>query len=320
MNAKAHPAADDLEALFDSIAAQPPVAAPVNAAAPAPVPAAPADVDDLEALFDQVAAERAAAAPAPVRPQPARPVASSPTPAPATATAGDSDELEALFDSVAAQRAQRPPAATTAPAVAEGEDPAEHLFHRVGQLTRTLHDALRELGYDKKIATAASSLPDARDRLAYIATLTGQAADKVLGAVELAQGEQQQIDASARALEARWGRLYANELGVDEFKALAGETRAYLAALPTRTATTQQHLHEIMMAQDFHDLTGQVIKKVVELAGTLETNLVALLVESQQLEKKPDAGWLTGPAMSTAGTEVVRNQVEVDSLLESLGF
>ena len=320
MTAKAQPAADDLEALFDSIAAQHPVPVPARAAAPAPASAAPA-ADDLEALFDQVAAATQAAVPAPTKTKAAAPVAPPPGPVAAAATAGDSDELEALFDSVAAQRTQEQPAASTAaPAAATGEDPAEHLFHRVGQLTRTLHDALRELGYDKKIARAASSLPDARDRLAYIATLTGQAADKVLGAVELAQAEQQQIDASARTLEARWGKLYANELGVDEFKVLAGETRAYLAALPSRTAATQQQLHEIMMAQDFHDLTGQVIKKVVELAATLEASLVALLVESQQLEKKPDAGWLNGPAMATAGAEVVRNQGEVDSLLESLGF
>ena len=317
MTAKAQPA-DDLEALFDSIAAQHPVAAPSKPATPAPAPAAPAG-DDLEALFDQVAAATQAAAP-PAKPKAAAPVAPPPVAVAAAATAGDSDELEALFDSVAAQRVQDPTAAGAAPAPAAGDDPAEHLFHRVGQLTRTLHDALRELGYDKKIAKAASSLPDARDRLAYIATLTGQAADKVLGAVEVAQAEQQEIGAGARALEARWGKLYANELGVEDFKALAGETRAYLAALPARTAATQQQLHEIMMAQDFHDLTGQVIKKVVELAGTLEASLVALLVESQQLEKKPDAGWLNGPAMATAGAEVVRNQVEVDSLLESLGF
>lgn len=320
MNAKTQPAADDLEALFDSIAAQQPLAAPAKAVAPAPSPAAPV-ADDLEALFDQVAAATQAAVPAPAKAKVAAPAPPPPAPV-AAATAGDSDELEALFDSVVAQQAQQPPATNlAAPAAgAADEDPAEHLFHRVGQLTRTLHDALRELGYDKKIARAASSLPDARDRLAYIATLTGQAADKVLGAVEVAQVEQQQIDASARTLEGRWGKLYANELGVEEFKTLAGDTRAYLAALPTRTAATQQQLHEIMMAQDFHDLTGQVIKKVVDLAGTLEASLVALLVESQQLEKKPDAGWLNGPAMATAGAEVVRNQGEVDSLLESLGF
>ena len=321
MSAKSQPAADELEALFDSIAAQQPApAAPVPPKPTASPQPAAGDNDELEALFDQVSAERQAVA-APASAGSATPAVAA-AEASGAATVGDSDELEALFDRVAAENTAPAPPVTSGRAPESGDVDAagEHLFQRVGQLTRTLHDALRELGYDRKIASAANSLPDARDRLAYIATLTGQAAEKVLGAVELAQTEQQRIDTAARGLDSRWAKLYANELGVDEFKALAGETRAFLAALPGQTAATQQHLHEIMMAQDFHDLTGQVIKKVVELAGTLETNLVALLVETQQSEKKPDAMWLNGPAIPSAGADVVRSQVEVDSLLESLGF
>jgi chemotaxis protein CheZ len=236
----------------------------------------------------------------------------------------DQDDLEALFDSIAAQRvpAAAPAVAPAAPALAapDGADTAEHLFHRVGQLTRTLHDALRELGYDKKIAVAANSLPDARDRLVYIATLTGQAAERVLGAVEAAQDDERRLEAASRSLMERWRRLYANELSVDEFKVLAGETRDFLAGVPAHAGAVQQRLHEIMMAQDFHDLTGQVIKKVVELAATLESSLVALLVETQQAERRPDEGWLNGPAVRTDRPEVVANQAQVDSLLESLGF
>ena len=316
MTTKARPDADELEALFDSIVAQQPAAAAARTeAAPAAAPAA-TDSDDLEALFDSVAAQRTAPAPA------AAPVAAAP-PAQAPAGTGDSDELEALFDRVAAERAPAPPATPPVPtgeaAVATG-DPAEHLFHRVGQLTRTLHDALRELGYDKKIATAANSLPDARDRLVYIATLTGQAAERVLGAVEAAQDDERRLEAASRGLSERWRRLYANELSVEEFKALAGETRDFLAGVPVHAAAVQQRLHEIMMAQDFHDLTGQVIKKVVELAATLESSLVALLVETQHAERKPDEGWLSGPVVRTDRPDVVANQAQVDSLLESLGF
>jgi len=316
MNAKSHPDADELEALFDSIAAQQPTApaaratpAPAAVAAPAAA-AATGDSDDLEALFDSVAAQRTAS--------PAAPTAAAAA-APDTA-AGDSDELEALFDRVSSERVQTPVAHAAAPASAVPEDPAEHLFHRVGQLTRTLHDALRELGYDKKIASAANSLPDARDRLVYIATLTGQAAERVLGAVEAAQDDERRLEAASRGLAERWRRLYANELSVDEFKVLAGETRDFLAGVPAHAGAVQQRLHEIMMAQDFHDLTGQVIKKVVDLAATLESSLVALLVETQQAERKPDEGWLSGPAVHTDRADVVANQAQVDSLLESLGF
>lgn len=316
MNAKSHPDADELEALFDSIAAQQPTApaaratpAPAAVAAPAAA-AATGDSDDLEALFDSVAAQRTASPAAPTAAAAAAP----------EAAAGDSDELEALFDRVSSERVQAPVAHAAAPASAAPEDPAEHLFHRVGQLTRTLHDALRELGYDKKIASAANSLPDARDRLVYIATLTGQAAERVLGAVEAAQDDERRLEAASRGLAERWRRLYAKELSVDEFKVLAGETRDFLAGVPAHAGAVQQRLHEIMMAQDFHDLTGQVIKKVVELAATLESSLVALLVETQQAERKPDEGWLSGPAVRTDRPDVVANQAQVDSLLESLGF
>jgi chemotaxis protein CheZ len=312
MTAKTLPDADELEALFDSIAAQHPVApAPARPAPPVPAAVAGGDSDDLEALFDSVAAQRT--------------VAAVPPPAPLPAAAGDSDDLEALFDQVAAERTPSPtaPALALTPAIvplAEGEDPAEHLFHRVGQLTRTLHDALRELGYDKKIATAANSLPDARDRLVYIATLTGQAAERVLSAVEAGQAEQQKVEAASRELSARWERLYGNQLSVEEFKRLAGETRDFLATIPTHSGSIRKQLHEIMMAQDFHDLTGQVIKKVVDLAATLETSLVALLVETQQVERKADEGWLNGPAVRADNPEVVKDQAQVDALLESLGF
>lgn len=247
------------------------------------------------------------------------------TPAPGPTAGGDSDELEALFDRVAAERALAcpaiaAPAHTPTEAVRVTTDPTEQLFQRVGRLTRTLHDALRELGYDKKIASAANSLPDARDRLLYVATLSGQSAERVLGAVEAAQDVQGRLDGEARALHARWSRLYANELSVDEFKVLAGTTRDFLATVAERSGVMQQLLHEIMMAQDFHDLTGQVVKKVVDLAATLESNLIGLLVETQQLERTDEERWLSGPAIHADRGDVVANQAQVDVLLESLGF
>ena len=255
-------------------------------------------VDDLEALFDSIAAERDHAA---AKPDAAKPKTIVAPPA--------VDDLEAPFDSVPAARAnpvtEAPP---RMPAAADNEAPAELLFHRVGQLTRTLHDALRQLGYDKPLATAASALPDARDRLAYIATLTGQAAERVLTAVEVGQKLQQDVEAGGRTLAARWNKLYANELSVAEFKQLAAETRAFLDLLPAEAGATRQQLHEIMMAQDFHDLTGQVIKKVVELAGTLEASLVSLLVETRQVERKAATGRLNGPAIGDGNPDVVRTR------------
>ena len=268
------------------------------------------DSDELEALFDSIAAQSSSSASAP----------RVPAPAPAAA-GGDTDELEALFEQAAAEYARTTDAPGPAPAApADDGDSAVLLFHRVGQLTRTLHDALRELGYDRKIARAADCLPDARDRLRYIATLTGQAAERVLGAVEAAQAEQQALETGSLELVARWSELYANRLSVEEFKVLAGETRSFLAAVPARVGATRKELHAMMMAQDFHDLTGQVIRKVVDLAATLETSLVALLVETRNEERRPERGWLNGPAVRTDSPDIVKDQREVDALLESLGF
>jgi chemotaxis protein CheZ len=236
------------------------------------------------------------------------------------------EDLEALFDRVAAEHCAAEtaePAATPAAPVTVAGMPAdgdENMFRRVGQLARTLHNALRELGYDQAIESAASFLPDTRDRLTYIATLTGQAAERVLGAVEHGQGLQRAIESDAQALDARWQQLYAGQLSVDAFRQLAGDTRDFVGGLPQRAQQTNAQLLEIMMAQDFHDLTGQVIKKVVELARNLETQLVALLVETSKIER-PDAGGLSGPVVCAEGrTDVVTGQQQVDDLLESLGF
>jgi chemotaxis protein CheZ len=236
------------------------------------------------------------------------------------------EDLEALFDQVASEARAAVPASKHAPAavaaVPTGEAANGGMFHRVGHLTRTLHDALRELGYDRSIEQAVEGLPDARDRLDYIAKLTGQAAERALSAVERGQSAVGLVGADGAKLSAQWERLYAGELGVDEFKALGERTRAYLAELPKGAADIGAQFHEIMMAQDFHDLTGQVIGRMAGMVQRLEQELVKLLIEA----RPPGAGgaseeWLTGPAMNAAArSDVVANQAQVDSLLESLGF
>ena len=200
---------------------------------------------------------------------------------------------------------------------------SEHdIFHRVGALTRKLHDALRELGYDKALDSAMGQIPDARARLSYIATLTGQAAEKALSKAEEGSALQDGIDAAARALDARWTAIPAGQMGVEEFKALSEETRRFLKQLPAMTQQSRAVFTDIMLAQDFHDLTGQVIQKVVGIAQDIETQLVTLLIENTQQEKREagDEGWLNGPVIDTRRTDVVTNQGQVDDLLASLGF
>ncbi|GGX89919.1 protein phosphatase CheZ [Vogesella alkaliphila] len=190
-------------------------------------------------------------------------------------------------------------------------------------MTRKLHDALRELGYDKSLEKVADALPDAKDRLGYIATLTANAAERVLNATDIARPIQDELQSQSASLSGRWDQLFANQLSVDDFKLLAADTRRFLAQAPQQTAATNAQLLEIVMAQDFQDLTGQVIKKVMDMVKTLESELLTVLIEYLPAEKKVELGTdlLQGPVVNPDGrSDVVTNQQQVDDLLESLGF
>lgn len=218
-------------------------------------------------------------------------------------------------------------------ASARGDDGVadEGMFLRLGHLTRMLHDALRELGYDQELSDVRANLPDARDRLSYIAKMTGDAAEKVLNAVDRARSVQEATADHARRLRTRWDAVEAfteggNPPGSRTTPAgmeLVQETCAFFATLDQQAEATNTILTDIMLAQDFHDLTGQVIRKVVNLAQTLEEQLLRLLVETTppELRKKPDTSGLQGPVVNAQGRDdVVTDQAGVDDLLASLGF
>lgn len=242
------------------------------------------------------------------------------------------DDLEALFDQVSAEYqakeeavaapAPMAPGKPARPEVAAGAEAEPYdVFVRVGNLTRQLHDALRELGYEKAVEDAVGSLPDARSRLHYIATLTGQAAERVLGATERGQAANDEVEREAADLAVRWDRVYANEMDLASFRRLADDSRAYLHGMAARTGANRELFTEIMMSQDFHDLTGQVIQRVVAVAESLEKQLVKLLIETTPPERRGAAeGFLSGPAVPGTRDDVVTSQAQVDDLLESLGF
>jgi len=264
------------------------------------------DSEDLQALFDNIAAGGA------VPPPPVAEADSS----------GDSDDLQALFDSVAAQVGGAAPANAVAPTSAAGGEP-EGVFNRLGHLARQLHESLRQLGYDKVIEDSARQMPDARQRLTYIAQMTEQAASRVLNATDIAKPLQDELLAKVEALGGRWERMFANQLSVDDFKTLAADTRGFFGEAPGKIQGTNAQLMEIMMAQDFQDLTGQVIRKVVDIVQGLETQLLQVLIEALPVERKAEvpAGLMNGPVIDAAGrNDVVASQSQVDDLLESLGF
>ena len=190
------------------------------------------------------------------------------------------------------------------------------VFQQLGVITRQLHDTLTQLGVMPKLQTAADNLPDARSRLNYIAEKTGAAANRVLNSVDQAKVEHANIASETRRLAAA--------IVADPVKAVAsGSVMNFVGDVEAATARIDQHLTDIMMAQDFHDLTGQVVAKVVALAADLEDSLVKLLVQAAPPEQaqKVEASILNGPVVNPEGrTDVVANQGEVDDLLASLGF
>lgn len=235
-------------------------------------------------------------------------------------TGEDSEELQELFDSVAARFALAAAGAPAAPAASVADT---SLFKRIGQLTRELHDTLCKLGYAPLLEQTARAIPDARARLGYVSEMTEQAARRVLNAIDIVRPLHEHLWADARALGARWEQLHEGRLSVEQFQTLADDTRAFFAGAAVPAETTRAQLTEIMMAQEFQDLTGQVIRKLVETVQGLENELLGLLVEFEPEGMRGGftQGLTNGPALGVDGNaDVVANQQQVDALLDSLGF
>ncbi len=190
------------------------------------------------------------------------------------------------------------------------------VFQQIGSITRLLHDTMQQLGVMPKLQVAADGLPDARSRLNYIASKTAAAAEKVLNSVDQAKVDHAHIANATRRM--------GEAIVADPVRAVAsGAVMNFVQDVEQSTARIDAHLTDIMMAQDFHDLTGQVVAKVVTLAGDLEDSLVKLLVSVVPPEKREqvDSSILNGPVVNPEGrNDVVSNQGEVDDLLASLGF
>ena len=192
----------------------------------------------------------------------------------------------------------------------------DDMLARVGQITRSLHDSLRELGLDKGVEKATHEIPDVRERLNYVARMTEQAAQRVLNATDTAIPLQERIDAGADEILNGWHAALKAPFSEANYRDMATLTMQCLVDMRNDTGATKQHLLDIMMAQDFQDLTGQVIRKVTDLAHELEQQLVQFLVDYSPTEVRRESvsGLLNGPQINPAGRS------QVDDLLDSLGF
>ncbi|MCQ4444159.1 protein phosphatase CheZ [Enterobacter cloacae] len=203
-------------------------------------------------------------------------------------------------------------------------DNAKEIFVRIGQLTRLLRDSMANLGLEQAIMEVADAFPNTRDRLNYVVGKTSQAADRALTSVEVARPLQEGLSENASALSARWDAWFDAPQPLEDARELVKATRGFLREVPDVTQQTNRQLTEIMMAQDFQDLTGQVLQSLMHVIETVEKELISVLVENMNERdidaQTSDAHLKNGPQIDTTAEGIVASQEQVDDLLESLGF
>ncbi|MCW8882527.1 MAG: protein phosphatase CheZ [Sedimenticola sp.] len=198
------------------------------------------------------------------------------------------------------------------------------LFIEVGRLTRELHEAINEFLIDPRINEMAQvDIPDASERLSYVITMTEKSANTTLGAVEAGLPLADDLGQKAQDISEKWTLFCNRELSVDDFRALSKELSSFLVLTTERSKQLHGYMTDVLMAQDFQDLTGQIIRQVITLVHDVEDKLVQLVrISGSKLpEKQKDANKLEGPVIPGIDQgNTVSGQDDVDDLLSSLGF
>lgn len=211
---------------------------------------------------------------------------------------------------------------------------SDALFDKVGALTRQLHNSLEDFKFDSRIESLATEeFPDARERLNYVIEMTDKAANRTMDAVEACLPIADSFNDRIQQVMPGWQSLMSRELGLGQFKDLCKLLDDFLQVSVKDADSLRQYLTEILMAQDFQDLTGQMIRRVINLVQEVEVKLVEMLTMFSETELASSAGTepviqeivsgieSEGPIMNaTERTDVVDGQDDVDDLLSSLGF
>ena len=201
----------------------------------------------------------------------------------------------------------------------DSNKPDKVMYDRLGVTVRHLHDSIRDIGYEQKVLDETLiEISGSQDRLNYIATLTEQAANKVLNAVDEAMPIQAEQLVKSKVMIDRWTLLLTSMQNSDELADLVNSSISYAKDVADNSDSEKDRLMVIMMAQDFQDITGQIIKKIVGLTQTLEIELAQILKDfapkSESIEKPVDL--LSGPIVP----DLALVQDDVDSMLADLGF
>ena len=214
------------------------------------------------------------------------------------------------------------------------------LYNEVGKLTRELHSAIVSFQIDPRMPQAeeVSQITDATERLGYVVKLTENAANRTMDLVEESTPVLNDMAEQASVLSGDWQRFMRREVSATEFRDLARRVDGFLTSSAEGNRKVAGHMNDILLAQDYQDLTGQVIKRVTALVTEVESNLLKLVLMASQVdrfagiehdhqqlrdekdqEKHPTRG--EGPQIHADKREdVVSGQDDVDDLLSSLGF
>jgi len=202
------------------------------------------------------------------------------------------------------------------------------LFQEVGRLTRQLHDSMNNFSLDAKMAALTENdIPDAKERLHYVITMTEQAANNTLGVVEDLLPISNVLNEQASELSNKWDRFLAKDMPFEEFKMMSSDITAYFSQTKNDLNSVQSGLTDILLAQSFQDITGQIIKKVITLVEDLEQGMVSLVSLSGG-HVQPQSAEITDielpgpivPGVDDKSNDVAKKQDDVDDLLSSLGF
>ncbi len=200
------------------------------------------------------------------------------------------------------------------------------LFSEIGQLTRQVHDALGFCGDEARISDIAEhEIPDARERLRYVIEKTEHSANRTLDIAEVLLQGSDHLANQAADMKSEWQRFSRREMSVEEFRELSHKLEDFLEKIGSDAKKFRSDISDLMVAQDFQDLTGQVIKQVIDLVQEVEDGLVNVIRNagqgSTQVKSPHRDIKAEGPQVNPIAKEnVVNNQDEVDDLLSSLGF
>lgn len=201
-------------------------------------------------------------------------------------------------------------------------DYEESLYNEIGRLTRQLHDSLIEFQSDEKIHNLSKEeIAGAKERLKYVVNLTEQAAEKVIGTLEKSIPISLEIGKGASNLQSSLTEM----TGASRQLMASSDMKAYLAGTQKNASILHGYLTDILMAQEYQDITGQIIKKVIDLVQNVEDKLVRLIkltgnAHVPRVEGKDNKP--SGPCVPDVDDkeQYTVGQDDVDQLLASLGF